>query len=133
MAVDRKARIREYRETPRPMGIFRVHNQVDDRSLVGATIDLPAMLNRQRAQLRFGGHKNRALQSDWQRLGPDAFAFEVLDTLAPADPPDPRHDARELALLEQLWLEKLAPYGERGYNGAPPAADAAPTAAEGEK
>ncbi len=120
MAVDRKARIREYRETRRPMGIFRVHNKVEDRSLVGASTDLPAMLNRQRSQLRFGAHMNRALQGDWQRLGPDAFEFEVLDTLTPADPPDLRRDEQELAVLEQLWLERLSPFGERGYNGVAP-------------
>ena len=127
MGIDRKALIREYKDTPRPMGIFRVHNKVDDRSLVGASKDLPAMLNRQRAQLKFGAHKNRALQSDWNRLGADAFEFEVLDTLAPADPPAARDPADELAVLEQLWLERLAPFGERGYNGAAPA----PPTAEG--
>jgi len=121
MGIDRKALIREYKDTPRPMGIFRVHNKVDDRSLVGASKDVPAMLNRQRAQLKFGAHKNRALQSDWNRLGADAFEFEVLDTLAPADPPAARDPADELAVLEQLWLERLAPFGERGYNGAAPA------------
>ena len=124
MGIDRKALIREYRETPRPMGVFRVHNTVDDRSLVGSTMDLPAMLNRQRAQLRFGGHKNRELQRDWNRLGEGAFEFEVLDTLAPADPPDTRAAAKDLEVLEQLWLERLQPFGERGYHRAPPAAGA---------
>ncbi len=115
----RRALIRRYKETPRPMGVFRVHNTVSDRSLVGASRDLPSVLNRERFQLGHGSHPIRALQEDWNRLGPEAFVFEVLDTLSPADRSESQL-ADDLAVLERLWLEKLAPYGERGYNGAAP-------------
>ena len=27
--------------------------------------------------------------------------------------------SEELRVLEELWIEKLKPYGERGYNAAP--------------
>jgi hypothetical protein len=106
--------IRAYKETPRPMGVYRVHNTVSGKSLIGSSTDLTAVLNRQQAQLRFGGHPDRRLQADWNALGPDAFVFEVLDTLEPRDEPD--YDAgTELDALEQLWLEKLAPGGDPGY------------------
>ena len=112
--MNRKEMVRAYRETARPMGIFRVHNTVSDRSFVGRSLDLPSILNRMRAQLSFGGHPNRALQRDWNELGPDAFAFEVLDTLPPTD--DEAYDpADDLSILEALWLERLQPYDERGY------------------
>lgn len=87
--------------------------------------DLPAMLNRQRAQLRMGMHPNRELQAEWNAGGDEAFAFEVLDTLSHADGPgaDP---AADLRILELMWLEKLTPYETRGYNVAPkPVRDAA--------
>ena len=118
--VDRKALIREYKERPRQIGIYRVHNLHDDRSLVGSSRDLPSILNRHRAQLRIGAHHNRALQRDWNALGADAFAFEVLDTLEPREEPnwDPGDD---LAVLERLWLERLEPYDDRGYNARPKA------------
>ena len=48
----------------------------------------------------------------------DGFAFEVLDTLAHADRPD-ADPATDLRVLELMWLEKLTPYGARGYNPAP--------------
>ena len=32
--MDPKARIREYKETPRPMGVYRVRNTVNGKSLV---------------------------------------------------------------------------------------------------
>jgi hypothetical protein len=116
--MDRKARIRQYKETPRPMGVYRVRNTVNGKSLVGSSVDLPAMLNRQRAQLKMGAHSNRTLQKDWSELGPEAFEFEILDTLKPPDRPDydPTDDLRT---LEEMWLDKLSPFDERGYNGRP--------------
>jgi hypothetical protein len=76
------------------------------------------MLNRQRAQLGMGLHPNRDLQDDWNTLGAAAFDFEVLDTLSPPDRADwdPSDDLR---VLEKLWLEKEAPFGERGYHAVP--------------
>ena len=116
--MDRKALIREYKETPRPMGVYQVRNTANGKLLVGASVDLPSILNRHRAQLRMGGHPNRALQKDWAEFGPEAFEFEVLDTLTPPERPgyDPSDDLRA---LEALWLDKLSPFGERGYNTQP--------------
>jgi hypothetical protein len=116
--MDKKALIREYKESRRPMGVFRVHNKVHDKSFVGKSVDLPAMLNRQQSQLRMGGHPNRALQKDWNELGAEAFAFEVLDTLTIPERTD-YDPAADLRALEELWLDKLSPFGERGYNTEP--------------
>jgi len=113
--MNRKSLIRAYKETRRPMGVYRIHNTRDDRSLIGRSVDLPAILNRERVSLRFGNHPNAALQRDWATLGPDAFVFEVLDTLkAPDEQPDydPTDDLR---VLEELWIERLQLLGERGY------------------
>jgi hypothetical protein len=116
--MDRKALTREYKETPRPMGVYRVRNTATGKALVGSSSNLPAMLNRHQAQLKMGSHANRALQDDWNRLGPDAFAFEVLDTLKPPEEAgyDPSDDLR---VLEQMWIEKLSPCDDRGYNAKP--------------
>ncbi|MBO0726090.1 MAG: GIY-YIG nuclease family protein, partial [Blastocatellia bacterium] len=46
-------------------------------------------------------------------FGAEGFAFEILDELTPKDGRDYRE---ELAFLEELWLEKSLPYGDRGYN-----------------
>ncbi|HEY0511668.1 MAG TPA: GIY-YIG nuclease family protein [Thermoanaerobaculia bacterium] len=116
--MDKKALKRQYKESPRPMGIYQVRNTVNGKVLIGTSVDLPSMLNRQRAQLRLGGYSNRALQKDWTEFGPEAFAIEILDILPPSDRPayDP---AADLQALEALWLEKLTPFGERGYNARP--------------
>src|ERR671926_669142 len=109
--MDKKALAREYKESPRPMGVYQVRNTVNGKLLVGSSVDLPAILNRARAELRAGGHRNRELQKDWAEFGPEAFEFEILDTLNPPERPDydPKPDLRE---LEALWLDKLSPFGE---------------------
>jgi hypothetical protein len=118
--MDRKALIREYKANRRPMGVFQVRNILSGKVLLGSTADLPSMLNRQRAQLQMGAHPNRELQADWRAHGPSAFAFEVLDTLTPAEEAgyDPSDDLRT---LEAMWVAKLAPFAESGYNTEPQA------------
>jgi hypothetical protein len=114
MPVDRKALSREYKNTPRTMGIGVVRNTVNGKVLLLAGPDIPSLLNRHRAQLRLGVHRNQALQQDWQAGSERSFAFEVVDTLTPKDEPgyDPTGDLRA---LEQLWLEKLTPFEPAGY------------------
>ena len=53
------------------------------------------------------------MQADWNSLGAEQFAFEILEEL---EVRENLNIKKELEFLEDLWLEKLAPYGERGYN-----------------
>jgi hypothetical protein len=100
-AVDRKRLTREYKATPRPMGIYCVHNRAMRKSLVGSSTDLPSMLNRIRFQLENGLYPDKALQADWNSLGPTDFSFAALDHLKPKDEPayDPRED---LSVLREI-------------------------------
>jgi len=112
--VDRKALVREYKETPRPAGVYRVTHAPSGRTLLGSSSDAPSMLNRIRAQLRMKGHPNPTLQADWGSDGPEAFSFEVLELLDPPDRPD--YDASDdLDILEELWVEKLDLAAETRY------------------
>ena len=115
--MDRKALIKQYKESQRPMGVYRVRNKVNGKELIGAGVELPGLLNSHKARLGFGVHENAAMQKDWNQLGPDAFEFEVLDTLTPRSQPgyDPSDDLRA---LEAMWLEKLSPFEPKGYNPA---------------
>ncbi len=111
----RKELIRAYKETPKQCGVYRVYNMVSGKSLVGASRDIRARLNRHLAELKLGIHPNKPLLGDWQQLGAEAFVFETLDSLEPTDNAayDPKDD---LAVLEALWLDKLQPYGDAGYH-----------------
>lgn len=112
--MDRKELKRQYRDTPRPMGIYRIRNRHDGRALIASSTDLGAILNRHRAQLGFGSHPDGVLQRDWSELGAEAFDFEILDTLEPDDSPgyDP---ARDLEVLLEMWIAKLCPDRHPGY------------------
>ena len=113
--TDRKELIRKYKETPRPMGVYRIRNNANGKALVGSSRDITGKLNSHRAQLRMKVHRNEQLQQEWEEFGPDAFTFETLDLLEPSEEPsyDPTEDLR---VLEDLWLQKLQPFGDKGYN-----------------
>jgi hypothetical protein len=106
---------KEYQQNPRPMGVFLIRNNRSDKVFLGAGLNLYGAINRHKFQLNAGVHPNQQLQADWTELGSDNFAFEIVDELTPR--PDLPIDYRaELAFLEKLWLEKLKPFGEAGYN-----------------
>jgi hypothetical protein len=115
MNAKQKARKKEYQQSHRPMGIWAIRNLVNDKVLLGASLNLPGILNRHKFELQKGSHKCQLLQNDWNELGSERFAFEILDEIAPR--PDPGYDYRaDLLALEDMWLENLVPYGAKGYN-----------------
>ncbi len=115
MDEDKKRLKKEYRENGRPMGVFLIRNMVNDKIFLGVGLDLPGIINRHRFELTMGMHRNRQLQADWNEYGSEKFSFEIFDQIALHA--DPNFNYREeLSFLEDLWLEKLEPYGERGYN-----------------
>jgi hypothetical protein len=116
--MDKKTLIREYKGTRRPMGVYCIRNTVNGKLFVGKSTDLPSILNRQRGQLRSGSHPNPTLQKDLIEYGAEAFEVEVLDTLEVPDQADYDPSA-DLRILEQMWLDKLSPFGNRGYNPEP--------------
>lgn len=113
----RKDLKKQYREMPRDMGVYRIRNTVNGKSLVDCSRDIKAALNRHQAELRMGTHLNKALQADWGALGADVFVFEYLELLKPLDQPgyDPEDDLRE---LRGMWVAKLFSGGEERYGSA---------------
>lgn len=109
---------RAFKETPRQAGIYQIKNTRTGKLLVGSSTNLHGPLNKHRFILSIGRHDNAALQNDWNQFGPDAFSFEILEIVKPSEHPSFCLED-ELTLLEQIWLEKLQPFGERGYNQGP--------------
>lgn len=106
---------RAYQERVKQAGIFQVKNTANGKVLLGSSLNLDGPLNYHKFALTTGKHRNSALQEDWNTYGADAFVFEILDIVKEKD--DPAFNvADELAVLEQLWIEELQPFGERGYN-----------------
>ena len=111
----RKELNREYVERVKPSGVFQVKNIVNNKVLLGSSLNLEGSLNKHKFMLKLGSHTNKALQKDWDEFGADQFAFEILEEVKVIDHPN-FNLKDELTLLEQIWLEQLEPVGERGYN-----------------
>lgn len=117
-AASRAELRRAYKEAPRQAGIFQIKNLDSGKLLLGSSTNLHGPLGKHRFMLSIGRHDNPDLQADWNRLGPDAFRFEILEVIKPSD--DPAFNLEdELTLLEQIWLEKLHPQAPHGYNRGP--------------
>jgi hypothetical protein len=107
----------EYKERVKPSGVFQIKNMANGKVLLGSSLNLEGPLNKHRFMLRTNGHPNKELQKDWNELGADQFVFEILETVQLSD--NPNFNLKdELTLLEEIWLEKLQPFGERGYNSS---------------
>ena len=112
---EKKQLKKKYQQSPREMGVFLIRNNVSDKVLLAVGLDLPGNINRHKFQLQHGIHPNQSLQDDWNEFGSNSFSFEIVDQVTTRA--DPNVDYRkELASLEKLWLEKLQPFGDRGYN-----------------
>ena len=114
--MNRRDMIKEYKNSLRPMGIVQVRNITNGRVYLAASANTSGTINGIRFQLKMGSFlPSSALAKDWNEMGEQSFVFEVLDELKPVD--DPAYDYRDdLKELETIWLEKLKPFGERGYN-----------------
>jgi GIY-YIG catalytic domain. len=105
---------KDYQQSPRPMGVFKISNTVNNKVLVGSSVNLPGILNRHKSELQLGGHRNKTLQADWNEFGSESFIFEVIEELKPKE--EGGDYKSDLAILEEIYLDMLQPYDERGYN-----------------
>jgi hypothetical protein len=116
--MDRKKELKlQYREMKTEAGVYQIKNVKNGKVLVVGTPNLKTM-NGRIVELRRGGHHNQQLQNEWNQFGESAFIFEVLEVLEEKTEGD--FDMREeLKKLEAKWLEKLQPFGGRGYHHIP--------------
>ena len=93
------------------MGVYRIRNTQNGKSYVGFSTDLPAILNRHKAELKFGTHRNAGLLGEWKLLGELFFEFETVDELTP-DEASLASPVEELGILAAMWIRKLEAAGE---------------------
>lgn len=105
---------RQYKQMKKEAGVYQIKNMKNQKVWIDATPDLKTM-NGRLMQLRLGMHQNKELQEEWNEFGEDAFIMEVLEVLE--EPDEGFFDKEyELEKLKEKWLEKLQPYGDRGYH-----------------
>lgn len=130
----RKQLVQSYQEKERRMGVFSITNKVNGRRLIGASANLEGAWNRELFGLETGMHGNKALQTDWNEYGPEAFEFEVLERIETKDKltfdykdvfqaesasqgsGKIREYRKEAAKREKIWIEKMNSYLPEGYN-----------------
>lgn len=100
------------------MGVYKITNQKNGKIFIGSAENVEGRLNRIRFQLKLGNYPVKEIQQDYNDAGDAAFEIEVLDYLAPKE--DSNNNYREdLNMLEEMWLDKLQPFGDKGYNIKP--------------
>lgn len=97
------------------MGVFQIRNTTNQKVFIDSSTNVPGKINRHTFALNAGSHACKDLQNDWNEIGADKFEFEVLEPIEPRDDPTYNYKA-DLEFLEDLWLDKLNPYGDSGYN-----------------
>jgi group I intron endonuclease len=87
-------------------GIYKITNTRNGHVYVGQSADVPRRFVQHRYILNKGKAGTTRLQNAWDKYGPDAFEFQLLESL----PPD------ELNAAEERWIRELGACGEKGYN-----------------
>ncbi len=112
----RKELLEEYKQLKTYMGVFQIKNNAGGKIYVASCTNLKNRWLTIQLQLNMGRHANAGLQRDWKEMGPEAFTYEVLEEKETREVAD---RCWELKKMEKMWLEKLQPYGDRGYNKPP--------------
>lgn len=113
--MDRSEAKKDYKQAKRPMGVYRIRNTQNGKSYVGFSTDLQAIINRQKAELKFGSHRNTELLGEWKSFGESSFKFEVLDELG-HDENSKANPVEELRILSEMWVRKIEKAGDLVVN-----------------
>jgi hypothetical protein len=114
--MDKRKELKQwYKENPPQGGVYQIKNKVNNKILLRSAFNFHAGFNRDQMELDRGISRFESLQADWKACGSGQFTFEILDVLKPKEEATLDQQRKELQLLEELWCEKLQPYGERGY------------------
>jgi len=106
MIKTRKELKEAYKQMNFSMGVFQIKNVSNNRVLIDDNVDMESKWNRHKMELRFGHHKNRDLQKDWDEKGEDNFIFEILSELKQDDTRKVNY-RKELQVLQQMIVDEL--------------------------
>ena len=113
--MNKKELKKQYKQASRPMGVYQIKNKKNGKIYIGCTKNLMGKINSHKFQLKNGLHINKEMQKDFDEIGEEGFSFDILDELKPKE--DLNYDyTEELKTLEEMWIEKLQPFNEKGYN-----------------
>lgn len=113
--MDKNELKKQYLQNPPPMGVYKITNLANGKIFIGSHKNVNGRINRHKFALETGIEEIKELLEDYRKYGESKIVFEVIDTLKPKDEPDYDY-TEDIATLEELWKDKLQPYGDKGYN-----------------
>lgn len=87
-------------------GIYKITCVVNNRIYIGSAKNFRIRFNRHLNDLKNNKHINTHLQRAFDKYGIDNFKFEILEEC----------ESSKLLETEQIYLDKLKPYNENGFN-----------------
>jgi hypothetical protein len=96
-------------------GIYQILNKKGNRIHLKTSSDLDRAFNSDLFQLKAGMHSNKALQDDWNHLGPENFEFMIFDELKLNGTETKAEIDLELKELLQLHVAELNEKGQLLY------------------
>ena len=96
----------EYKQLKIPMGVFQIKNMKNNKVLIDYSIDMESKWNRHKMELKFGNHRNRNFQKDWNEYGEENFVIDVLSELKKSEEGNINYN-KELKILQDMVIEEL--------------------------
>jgi hypothetical protein len=113
--MNKKELKKQYTQNMQPMGVYQVKNLANGKIFIDSGQNIQGKINSCKFQLSLGSYMNKDLQEDFNKIGLDNFTFEIIDLLEPKE--DTKMDyTDDLKMLEEIWIDKLQPFDENGYN-----------------
>jgi hypothetical protein len=113
--MNKKELKKQYAQTMQPMGVYQIKNLANGKIFIDSGQNIQGKINSCKFQLSLGSYMNKDLQEDFNKIGLDNFTFEIIDLLEPKE--DTKMDyTDDLKMLEEIWIDKLQPFDENGYN-----------------
>lgn len=90
-----------------PPGVYTIKNTLNGKTYVGSSVDVERRFDEHRRELMKGHHHCIYLQRAWNKHGPDAFVFAMVEA-CPSD---------SLVTMEQAWIDKVGEYNTSPHAG----------------
>ena len=89
--------------------IYMIINVINGKFYIGSAWDYKRRISQHKSELRHGKHANSYLQRSWDKYGEEAFEFKILEEFE-------AKDKNDKFAKEQIYMDVLQPYEDRGYN-----------------
>ncbi len=93
-------------DIPATSGIYRITCTANGRFYIGSAVNLQRRWRVHQHYLSHGTHQNQHLQRAFDKHGSESIVFEIVEFILPAF----------LLEREQYYLDKLQPFGKKGFN-----------------